>query len=106
MPITEFLDGFKFDPETRRVMGVAYEMARATLKFGDQTYVVHEAIAERIIALAKEGVIDPDQLCDQALNDLRTQLPPHVYAASVGGLAFWRQKGRSRSRAGGAPSTQ
>jgi hypothetical protein len=36
MPISEFLDGFKFDPETRRVMGVAYEMAcdRAQLRRG------------------------------------------------------------------------
>ncbi len=29
MPITEFLDGFKFDPETRRVIGIAFEMARS-----------------------------------------------------------------------------
>ena len=38
MPITEFLDGFKFDPETRQVMGAAYEMARAALKFDYRTY--------------------------------------------------------------------
>jgi hypothetical protein len=47
-------------------------------KFGDQTYAAHEAVAKRIIALAKEGVIDPDQLCDKALSVLRTQLPPRV----------------------------
>jgi hypothetical protein len=76
MPITEFLDGFKFDLETRRVMGLAYEMACATLKFNDRTYAAHEVIANRIIALAKEGVIDPDQLCDQALNELRRRFPP------------------------------
>jgi len=29
MPIRIFLDGHKFDDETIRVMGVAYEMARA-----------------------------------------------------------------------------
>jgi hypothetical protein len=76
MPITEFLDGLKFDPETRRVMVVAFEMACAALKFDDRTYVAREAIAKRIIALAKEGVIDPDQLCDQALNELRKRFPP------------------------------
>ena len=62
MPITEFLDGYKFNLEIRRVIGVAFEMACAALKFDNQTYVAHEAIAKRIIALAKEGVIDPDQL--------------------------------------------
>jgi hypothetical protein len=74
MPITEFLDGFKFDPETRRLMGVAFEMARATLKFDDRTYVAHEAIAKHIIALA----IDPDQLCEQALNELGRRFPPRA----------------------------
>jgi hypothetical protein len=78
MSITEFLDGFKFDPETRRVMGVAFEMACATLKFADQTYVAHEVIAKRIIELAKNGVIDPDQLCDQALNELVRRFPPRA----------------------------
>jgi hypothetical protein len=29
MSITQFLDSSKFDPETKRVMGVAFEMARA-----------------------------------------------------------------------------
>ena len=31
MPITPYLDGHKFDPETKRVMGVAFEMARVPL---------------------------------------------------------------------------
>jgi hypothetical protein len=60
------------------VIGIAFEMARSALKFESQTYVAHEAIAKRIIALAKEGVIDPDQLCKQALNDLWRRLPPRV----------------------------
>ena len=28
MPITQFLDGHHFDIETKRVMGLAFEMAR------------------------------------------------------------------------------
>src|SRR5690349_7919477 len=31
MPITPFLDGHSFDSETRRVMGVAFELARLAL---------------------------------------------------------------------------
>ena len=42
MPISEFFDSYKFDPSTKRVMGVAYEMACAALKFENQTYVAHE----------------------------------------------------------------
>jgi hypothetical protein len=68
MPITEFLDGLKFNRETTRVMGVAYEMACAALKYSDQTYIAHETIAKRIIQLVKDGVFDPDRLCDEALD--------------------------------------
>ena len=61
--------------------GVAFGRTDAPVKtvFNEnQTYVAHEAIAKRIIALAKDGVIDPDQLCKQALNDLWRRLPPRV----------------------------
>jgi hypothetical protein len=75
MPITEFLDGHSFDPETRRVMGVALEMARAALGLADRTDPITEILAKRIIALAKEGMIDPNLLCEWALDDLRNQPP-------------------------------
>jgi hypothetical protein len=71
MPITEFLDGYSFNPETRRVMGVALEMARAALRLADRTDRLTEILAKRIIALAKEGMIDPNLLCEWALDDLR-----------------------------------
>ena len=32
MPITPFLGDQEFDPETTRIMGVAFEMARASVK--------------------------------------------------------------------------
>ena len=69
MPITQFLDGHSFDPETRRVMGVALEMARAALRLADRTDAITEILAERIIALTKEGMIDPNLLCEWALDD-------------------------------------
>jgi hypothetical protein len=75
MPITEFLDGVRFDRETTRVMGVAYEMACATLKFAEQTYIAHETIAKRIIGLTRGGVLDPGQLCERALDELRKRVP-------------------------------
>jgi hypothetical protein len=77
-PISEFFNGVKFDSKTQQVMGIAYEMARATLKFENQTYVAHEIIAKRIMALAKDGVLDPDRLCEQALDDLRKPPPTNL----------------------------
>jgi hypothetical protein len=71
MLITQFLDGHYFDPETKRMMGIVFEMARAALRPADRTDPAAEILATRIIALAKEGVIDPDRLCERALNDLR-----------------------------------
>jgi hypothetical protein len=67
MPITEFLDGYNPDPETKRVMGIAFEMARVALEreWGDHANAI---IAKRIIDLAKGGERNPDVLCDWALD--------------------------------------
>jgi hypothetical protein len=52
MPITRFLDGH-FDAETRRVMGVAFESARAALRVSDTVDPVLPLVANKIIDLAK-----------------------------------------------------
>jgi hypothetical protein len=70
MPITPFLNGEKFDSETTRVMGVALEMACLA---GDCADDVKQAIANKIIALAKAGARNPDALCGQVLKDIRTE---------------------------------
>ena len=49
MPITPFLDGYRFDPETTRVMGVAYEMVRAALGLVDRGDPINEVIAKKVI---------------------------------------------------------
>jgi hypothetical protein len=36
MPITQFLDDCEFDCETKRVVSLAFEMAREALQLGDQ----------------------------------------------------------------------
>ena len=71
MPITPFLDGFKFEPETTRIVGVAFEMTCSALKYTSRPDVAHEAVAKRIIELAKNGVLNPDRLCERVLDDLR-----------------------------------
>jgi hypothetical protein len=71
MPIMRFLNGEKFDPETRRVLGVALEMVCIALRTGDCDDGVKQAIATKLIDLAKIGERNPDILCEQALKDIR-----------------------------------
>ena len=53
MPITQFLDNTDFDPEARRVMGVAFEIAHVALGLADRGDLADAFIAKRIIELAK-----------------------------------------------------
>jgi hypothetical protein len=55
MPITPFLDGQQFDTETKRIVGIAFEMARIALGLTERTDPINEIIAKRIIELAKTG---------------------------------------------------
>jgi hypothetical protein len=70
MPIRPYLDGHRFDDETIRVMGIAFEMARAALRIADREEL-NEVMANRIIELAKAGERDADDLCEGALKGLR-----------------------------------
>jgi hypothetical protein len=70
MPITPFLNGEHFDPETQRIMGVAFEMALAALRLSDRSDVVVGTVARKIIELAKAGERNADPLCERALAEL------------------------------------
>ena len=70
MPITPFLDGHRFDQETKRVLGVAFEIACIALRAENSDDFVKSAIARKIIDLAKAGERNPDLLCEQALKDI------------------------------------
>ena len=59
MPITPFLGDQTFDRETRRIMGVAFEMAHAALARDWGNYA-DAILAKRIIELAKGGELNPD----------------------------------------------
>jgi hypothetical protein len=71
MPITQYLDGRTFDPETRRIMGIAFESALAALRLADRSDPIVAIVAQKIIALAGSGETDLDRLCDQALSEAR-----------------------------------
>ena len=66
VPIRPFLSGQTFDPETVRLMGVAFETARAAIK--RPADLTDEMIARTIIELANAGERSVDVLCEAALN--------------------------------------
>jgi hypothetical protein len=74
MPITQSFAGSYFDPETTRVMGVAFEMAREDLQLGNRGNLANERIAKKIIELAKAGELNPDLLCESVLREFRQHL--------------------------------
>ena len=71
MPISRFIDRTSFDPETARVLGIALEMTCIALRTGNCDDDVKEAIAGKIIELAKSGERNPDLLCEGALKEIR-----------------------------------
>ena len=79
MPITPFLNGERFDEEMRRALGVAFETTCIALRVGECADDVRQAVADKIIALAKAGERNPDRLCEEAVKDIRR---PQQWAAS------------------------
>jgi hypothetical protein len=75
MPITPFLNGERFDLEGQRVLGIAFEMVCIALRTGDCDEGVKQAIATKLIALAKAGESNPDILI--AVGTPITEHPPH-----------------------------
>ena len=71
MPIRPFLNSEQFDQETLRVLGVAFEQVCIAVQTGDCEDDVKQAIANKVIELAKTGERNPDLLCERALKDIR-----------------------------------
>ena len=66
MPITPFLNGERFDPESTRVLSIAFEMVCIALRTRDCDDF-KQAIATKLITLAKGGERNPDILCEEVL---------------------------------------
>jgi hypothetical protein len=78
MPIRAHLNGYKFDAETIRVMGLAYEMVLIALRLTDRGDLANEVLASKIAVLAQGGERDPERLCEGVLLEFRTA-PPQVW---------------------------
>ena len=70
MPITPFLDGQRFDSETIRLMGLAFECARSALRISSDD-ALSAKLAANIIELAQTGERDPEKLCDFAVKGIQ-----------------------------------
>ena len=66
MPIRPFLNGRRFDPETLRILGVAFDQVCIALRIEGSADDVKQAIAN------KEH--NPDILCERVLEDIRRPL--------------------------------
>ena len=76
MPIRHYLQGHRFDAETARVLGVAFEMALVALQHADGVVSpTRHAVAHKIIELAKAGERNPERLCDEALKATQPMAP-------------------------------
>jgi hypothetical protein len=86
MSIRPYLVGHRFDDETTRLMGIAFETAVAAVRQRDGVDdPPRDRTAKVIIDLAQAGERDPERLCEGALNTLAkrgitdpTPLPPHA----------------------------
>lgn len=76
MPIGAYLEGHRFDGETTRLLGIAFEMALGS--FGatpGPDDPIRAALAHKIIAQARAGERDPELLCEAALKAVRSPDP-------------------------------
>ena len=77
MPIRSYLEGHRFDDETTRLMGIAFEMAVVVLQHTEGTVSpTRQTVAKKIIELAKAGERDPERLCEGVLQQGRA--PSHT----------------------------
>jgi hypothetical protein len=67
MPIRSHLNGQRFDSETMRLMGLAYETTLISLRRVDRGDIANNVVAQKIIELAKYGERDPERLCEAVL---------------------------------------
>ena len=86
LTVINIAQGHGFDPETARLLGLAFEMAIVALQHADRVVSpTRDVVAQKIIELAKAGERDPGRLCDAALEACLqsivsdpSPLPPHA----------------------------
>jgi hypothetical protein len=80
MPIDPSIEHGVFEPEATAAMGEAFEAACKELHDAGEPEVVRTLIAERIIAAASRGELDPISLRTAALRPALESTPAHIGA--------------------------
>ena len=70
MPLTPFLKGATFDPQTIEVMSAAFEAVCASLQLLNRTDPVTEIVARMVVEVARTGERDPERIRDLVLISL------------------------------------
>ena len=73
--IKPFLNGARFDPRHVEAVGLAFDKVSEALDGKGKSRVVREVIAKKIIAIAKIGERDPNELYDRTMKTLGVKLP-------------------------------
>lgn len=76
MTIKTFLEGRRFDPETVKVMGIAFENARNALGLDNKDDFRTRIVARTVIELTHRGIRDADQLTAAVLREFGRWQPP------------------------------
>jgi hypothetical protein len=71
MPIRPYLQGQAFDPDSIRVMSVAFENACSQLGILDKHDAVTKIVARTVIDMAQRGFRDEASLTDAVMQEFR-----------------------------------
>jgi hypothetical protein len=69
MPIKKYMSGAVFDPETIKVMIVAFNGVQVILNLGNPDDPLIEIVAEKVISLASQGCLDPAEITRRVVAD-------------------------------------
>jgi hypothetical protein len=70
MPITPYLSGRTFEPETIKCMGQAFEAVCSNLGLRDKADPICEMVAQRVIAYTQAEDSDPSVIAERVLRSL------------------------------------
>jgi len=70
VPIKKYISGAAFDPETIKVMIVAFNGARVVLNLPNPDDPLVEVVAKKIISLASQGYIDSAEIIRRVVADM------------------------------------
>jgi hypothetical protein len=71
MPIQPYLQGQAFDPDSIRIMSVAFENACKQLGILDKHDAVTKIVARTVIDMAQRGFRDEESLTDAVMQEFR-----------------------------------